>query len=149
MKKLLITGATGFLGRNLMQRIDRRQYEVYALGRTRPESVDEGHFHACDWMKPDMQEVSGFLEEIRADALMMLAWDVGTQSYWESFANHRWADVSIQLAEAFLSTGGGINGFYFLAPRPAMIISWDGLRRSLRMNGLPLYMALRNCMLLR
>lgn len=113
MKRLLITGATGFLGTNLMERIDRKEYEVFVLGRMCPKSVDKEHFFTYDLMKADIHRMYAILDRIKAEVLVMLAWNVSTQSYWESYENHIWAGSSIQLAKMFLDTGGGFKQILF------------------------------------
>ena len=40
MKKILITGITGFVGKNLAIYLHQNGYEIYGLGRTFPEKED-------------------------------------------------------------------------------------------------------------
>ncbi len=104
MEKMLLTGVSGFLGRNFMERLDKSKYEVYAVGRNCPEFMDTEHFFVHD-----LKEFSGMSEymgKIRPGILVLFAWDVSTQSYWESLDNCMWASVCIQTAKAFLESGG-------------------------------------------
>lgn len=33
MKKLLVTGATGFIGKHLLPKVDKHKYEIHAISR--------------------------------------------------------------------------------------------------------------------
>lgn len=104
MERMLLTGVSGFLGRNFMERLDKSKYEVFAVGRSCPEFLDAEHFFVHD-----LKEGSGMSEyigKIRPDILVLFAWDVSTQSYWESLENCMWASVCIQTAKVFLENGG-------------------------------------------
>lgn len=104
MEKMLLTGASGFLGRNFMECLDKSKYEVFAVGRNCPQYLDKEHFFTHDLK--DYERVLGYIREVCPDILVLLAWDVSTQSYWESFENCLWADVCIRMAQMFLDCGG-------------------------------------------
>lgn len=104
MERMLLTGVSGFLGRNFMECLDRSKYEIYAVGRNCPGFMDEEHFFVHDLK--NLSAISVYTKEIRPDILVLFAWDVSTQSYWESLDNCLWADICIQTAKAFLENGG-------------------------------------------
>ncbi len=104
MQRMLLTGVSGFLGRNFMECLDQGKYEVFAVGRTCPQFMDEEHFFVHD-----LKESSGiaeYIENVRPQILVLFAWDVSTQSYWESMENCSWAAACIQTAKVFLEGGG-------------------------------------------
>lgn len=104
MEKMLLTGVTGFLGKNFMECLDKNNYEVFAAGRNCPPFMDGEHFFICD-----LKDVTGICEimaEVRPDILVLFAWDVSTQSYWETLENCTWANICIQMAKSFLENGG-------------------------------------------
>lgn len=105
MKKIVITGATGFLGKNVIETINTKKYDIWILGRTNYIPDDKFiHFMKCDLK--DLLNVKKCLQKVNADILLMLAWDVTPNIYWEAFENHIWADISIQMAKDFWECGG-------------------------------------------
>lgn len=104
MSRILITGATGFLGKNLLECMDTSEHEIWILGRHACDTKENVHFLECDLR--DGQRTAECLNQIRPEVLVLLAWDVSSQSYWESFENHIWSDSSIRLAHEFLERGG-------------------------------------------
>lgn len=108
MERLLLTGASGFLGRNFLDSLDRNKYEVFAVGRNCPAAVDREHFFQQDLIHVSCspETLSRWIEGIRPEILVLFAWDVSTQSYWESTDNCNWADGTIQIAQTFLENGG-------------------------------------------
>lgn len=104
MEKMLLTGVTGFLGRNFMESLDRNKYEVFAVGRNCPPFMDREHFFVTDLKDP--AGISEVIERISPDVLVLFAWDVSTQSYWETLENCVWANICIQTAEVFLENEG-------------------------------------------
>lgn len=103
MKKIVVTGGTGFVGRNLLGFLDKSKYEIYSF--TRKNRV-EGAIN-CNVDLFDQKAVSDLLKKIKPDILIHLAWNVENQSYWHSLENHRWVKESLFLSEEFLKYGGG------------------------------------------
>lgn len=99
-----MTGATGFLGKNLLECMDTSEHEIWMLGRHACDTQENVHFLECDLR--DRQCTAECLNRIKPEVLVLLAWDVSSQSYWESFENHIWSDSSIRLAHEFLEEGG-------------------------------------------
>jgi nucleoside-diphosphate-sugar epimerase len=70
--KILITGASGFLGSNLRERLLDRQFQVHATSRTRRDS-DHPNLH---WWQCDLQQfsaVQSLFDEVRPDIVYHLA----------------------------------------------------------------------------
>lgn len=104
MQKILVTGATGFLGKNILEKINYQKYEVWIIARREQMLGEHIHTEICDLR--DIEASERVVKHIKADILVMLAWDVNTQTYWEAFENHIWADSSIKVAESFIEAGG-------------------------------------------
>lgn len=104
MKRVLLTGATGFIGRHCLQPLRERGYEVHAVtSRAVPEVRQDGiHWHTLDLLAP--QPLS--LEEIRPTHLLHLAWYAVPGKYWTSPENVRWVEASLALLRAFVAAGG-------------------------------------------
>lgn len=104
MKKILITGATGFLGRNFIEEIiSTDEYEIIGISRN-CQKIDGIRFIQADLL--EITNIERVIENEKPDILLLLAWDVSPNIYWQSFNNHLWADSCIQLSEIFLHNGG-------------------------------------------
>ena len=59
MKKVILTGASGFIGRHAIPHLIRNNYEVHALFcNHKPELKEQKSliWHKCDILNPSMQE---------------------------------------------------------------------------------------------
>ncbi len=104
MKKVLITGADGFIGRHCIPFLKRRGFEIYAL------FFKEQRFFSKDAHWIDHNLLSGspkeLLEQIKPTHLLHLAWNVTPGKFWNSLDNLAWVKSSIDLFEAFALRGG-------------------------------------------
>jgi nucleoside-diphosphate-sugar epimerase len=118
MNRLLITGATGFLGAPCVLRA-LSEFEVHAVARKCSErpglprsSSDHGRgkpgrspsFHLCDLF--NAVAVKELLAAVRPTHLLHLAWIATPGMYWTSPENHRWVEASKQVLTAFAEHGG-------------------------------------------
>lgn len=107
-RTLLLTGASGFIGRHAAQALAARGHRVIALSR-RPETARRKaagagiDWRSCDLLDPE--DVERSLREAEADTLVHLAWDV-EPGYWHSEANLWWLEASLRLLRAFRAAGG-------------------------------------------
>ena len=106
MKKVLVTGANGFLGRHVLLPLRERGYEVHAVGRTGPgpELAALATWHTADLLQPEAGRQ--LLQELRPEGLMHLAWDTSPGAYWTTPANMDWAAASLFLFSEFARNGG-------------------------------------------
>ena len=105
---LLVTGASGFIGRHAVSALAARGHRVVALSRNpdpaRSEAAGAGiDWRVCDLLRPE--DVERCVAEVEADTLVHLAWDV-KPGYWHSEANLRWFEASLRLVRAFRASGG-------------------------------------------
>ena len=104
MKKIVVvSGASGFIGKNALNFLCSKGYEVHALSKSKK---NEG---ACHWHQIDLLESKGFLQlfqEIRPTHLLHFAWETTHGAYWSSLNNLQWIAASINLVHAFLLSGG-------------------------------------------
>lgn len=101
--KVLITGASGFIGSYVLKCLESSNINVVVVGRTRPAG------YLGDFIKTDLLEISDFNNLIfnaNASHLIHLAWYAEHGSYWTSSLNLRWVESTIKLAEAFCLAGG-------------------------------------------
>lgn len=103
MTRLLITGATGFVGAPAVRAAAARFDEVHAVGRRTP-AQPHAAFRACDLL--DFDAAARLVEAVRPTHLLHLAWVATPGVYWTSAANHRWVEASRRLLTAFAKHGG-------------------------------------------
>lgn len=100
--KVLLTGASGFLGRNVMAALLEHEIEVIALTRTRlPFQVEQ--------LEVDLLTTIDFgdlIKKTKATHLIHLAWYAEHGKFWTSPLNLRWVDATVRLSEAFCAAGG-------------------------------------------
>jgi nucleoside-diphosphate-sugar epimerase len=107
IKRVLISGGSGFLGRNCIPRLLDRGYEVHAvLHRGMPDTDDHKNlfFHRCDLM--NFQEQKRIFSDIRPTHLLHLAWYAEPGKYWTSTENYRWVQASLEMIMNFTGNGG-------------------------------------------
>jgi nucleoside-diphosphate-sugar epimerase len=105
MKRVLLTGATGFIGRHALEPLVRRGYEIHAASRTPPGPVRDG----ITWHQADLLEqarLSDFVRSVAPTHLLHFAWVATPGEYWSSPENLRWVRASLQLIEEFAAAGG-------------------------------------------
>ena len=105
MKKLLITGATGFIGRHSLATATAKGYDVYAV------TIDESPpaEKQVKWIHLDLfdyQDVRQKISEIRPSHLLHFAWYAEPGKYWTSVQNVKWVQASLELLMAFQQSDG-------------------------------------------
>lgn len=93
MSRVLLTGASGFIGRHVAAALRMRGHEVIAPGSTDFDLLAEGRPRAA-------------AEAAHADVLVHLAWYAEHGRFWEAEVNDDWARATVSLVEAFVATGG-------------------------------------------
>ena len=104
MKKILITGASGFIGRQVTREMIARGYTVYApsLAATLPQQ--EGLIqHELDFFKPGA--LRDYLKEHQFENLIHLAWYVGPKCHMHP-GNADWLCLSLEMLKHFIENGG-------------------------------------------
>lgn len=110
-RRVLVTGASGFVGRFVPQRLLDQGWEVHLLVRSAkrshaawaPAVADQCVFHEFDLLShQDWRRVSS----IGATHLMHLAWIATPGVYWTSLENLDWVAASLQLIRSFAAGGG-------------------------------------------
>lgn len=106
MTRVLVTGATGFVGRPLVERLIADGEEVHALSSDRSQGIDHTgvHWHRGDLLDPGTAaRVAG---EVRPERLVHLAWYVSHGRFWSALENAEWVEASLRLLRAFTDSGG-------------------------------------------
>ena len=101
--RVLLTGASGFLGRYVLNQLTKRGIDTIVVGRSRPAE------HGGDFIRADLlqnNDCSAVVQRARATHLLHLAWYAEHGAYWTSPLNLRWLEASVRLVETFCSAGG-------------------------------------------
>src|SRR3954469_11417707 len=93
VRRLLLTGAGGFIGRHVPGLLTARGFEVHAVGR---QDVD----------LLDAEATDALVAEIGASHLLHLAWYTEHGKFWEASENHDWSEATLRLAGSFRAAGG-------------------------------------------
>jgi nucleoside-diphosphate-sugar epimerase len=108
MKRVLLTGATGFIGRSCLPLLIAKGYEVHAVSSRLLEAEDEvrqtAHWHQVDLLDP--VQAAKLMAEVQPSQLLHLAWYAIPGKYWTSLENLRWVQASLGLLQAFREQGG-------------------------------------------
>jgi nucleoside-diphosphate-sugar epimerase len=111
--RVLVTGATGFIGRHTLAPLLARGFDVHALRRHPDPERSEGAgssppaevaWHAADLL--DADAAAALVKEVHPTHLLHLAWSLPHGTFWHSPANARWAESSERLVASFLAHGG-------------------------------------------
>ncbi len=107
-RRVLVTGATGFIGSETLPFLIERGYEVHVLGRNAAfadasRSAKSLHFHRCDLLQQDCRDL---LAAIRPSHLLHLAWYAEHGAFWWALENLDWVAASLRLVRAFAASGG-------------------------------------------
>lgn len=105
MRRVLVTGASGLIGRHALLALRKRGFEVHAVARRPQRAVETGLvWHAADLLHPGV--AADLATAVGAEALLHLAWCTEHGEYWNSPANLEWRRASLKLVEAFSAAGG-------------------------------------------
>lgn len=107
MKKVLLTGATGFIGRHTIPLMIENDYEVHAVIHTgQPFITQEAplFWHRCNLL--DIGEQKNLLTQVRPSHLLHFAWYTTPGKYWTAIENLRWVQASLDLLINFVDQGG-------------------------------------------
>jgi len=105
MTRVLVTGATGFIGRYVVPQLRAGGYEVVAVGRQPGAGVGPGEtWIAADLLDPD--DCRRVTAEARAESLLHLAWYAKHGTFWFAQDNFAWTRATLALLEGFRIHGG-------------------------------------------
>ena len=104
--KVLLTGASGFIGTHVLPVLLMKGIPVAVCGRTPLPSHIPVSFYHCDLL--DSSVIASLCEKVKASHLLHLAWGVTeSESYWTAPANLSWLSASQALFHHFRVAGGG------------------------------------------
>jgi nucleoside-diphosphate-sugar epimerase len=103
VKRVVVTGATGFIGRHALAPLVARGYQVHAATIDDPIETAGVTWHRCDLLSDSAVQL---VRQVAPSHLLHLAWYAVPGKYWTSRANVAWLRASLALYEAFVAAGG-------------------------------------------
>lgn len=107
MKKILVTGGSGFIGRHCLPLLAEKGYEVHVIDinkKVKMGHVKKIHWHIMDVL--DAKKTGRLISKVRPAYLLHFAWYTQHEKYWTAPENFRWVEASMSLLEKFHSAGG-------------------------------------------
>ena len=106
-RRVLVTGASGFIGRHALEPLIRRGLEVHAVTNrdAGKPAVSGVRWHRADLL--DHAQHGALLEAAAPTHLLHLAWYAEHGRFWTSTENLRWAAATLELVRGFAERGGG------------------------------------------
>jgi nucleoside-diphosphate-sugar epimerase len=105
MSSVLVTGASGFIGRHCLPILVAKGYDVHALSRRQPATTLRGvTWHEVDLLRPGAP--TEIIHQARPDSLLHLAWYAVPGKFWEARENIDWVRASLELLSAFAANNG-------------------------------------------
>lgn len=103
---ILVTGATGFIGRNCLELFSGSDYDLHVVTRSKEKarSLSGCSIHEVDLL--DNDAVRELIREVKPSHLLHLAWNVKPGISYESEENYLWLGSGIELLRAFVKEGG-------------------------------------------
>lgn len=102
MSRVLLTGATGFVGREALAGLLRRGHEVHAVARRRGPETPGTTWHEADLLDP--ASPARVLAAAEPEILVHLGWYAEHGKFWTSPRNLDWVEASLRLLRAFAGT---------------------------------------------
>ena len=105
MQRVLVTGATGFIGKHSLPLLLNKGFEVHAVSSKKINPKNNCYiWHQADLTKTD--QIKSLVKKLSPSHLLHFAWHTKPKSYWTSHENLKWLQASLTLLQTFQSSGG-------------------------------------------
>jgi len=105
LKRVFLTGATGFIGQQCVASLIENGFEVHAVSsKVVPELFNAAQWHQADLF--DSSQVQALMQTVQPTHLLHLAWYAVPGKFWASLENLRWVQASLCLLAEFARQGG-------------------------------------------
>ena len=106
MEKILITGASGLIGKAVLEKLNKDKYEVWAVISGRREIVFPKGVNVVKGNLLDYSFLSDILKRIAPSICLHYAWALNDGFFQKSEENLAWIEASIKLIRLFKANGG-------------------------------------------
>ncbi len=103
-RRVLLTGASGFIGEAAIGPLQRAGFEVHGIARRRLEAPADVTWHSIDLL--DQAQMQRLVKAIAPSHLLHFAWYAEPGKYWTAPDNLDWLRASLALLQAFSLSGG-------------------------------------------
>jgi nucleoside-diphosphate-sugar epimerase len=107
MKRVLITGASGCIGRHVVPQLVSRGWDVHAVSRLRTDGASASQgvtWHVANLLRDG--EAEALVRAASATHLLHLAWYIAPGRWAAAPENFEWVQASLALLRAFKANGG-------------------------------------------
>jgi nucleoside-diphosphate-sugar epimerase len=106
MKKVVVTGAQGFIGRHTLKALIDRGFEIHAVvSKKIPDiSLNNCHWHLANLL--DINQIKQLFEQLKPTHLLHFAWYCIPGKYWQAEDNFLWVQASLEMLKQFQCQGG-------------------------------------------
>jgi nucleoside-diphosphate-sugar epimerase len=101
--RILVTGASGFIGRQTTQALKEDGADVYALSRRSKAPAIESTWLTGDLL--DFATTDAVVSEVRPSTVIHCAWNLTPGQFWNNRENLDWVGASLHLAQASVKAG--------------------------------------------
>jgi nucleoside-diphosphate-sugar epimerase len=105
MKKVMVTGASGFIGRHALSTLIEHGFEVHAVAsKALPNVSANWEWHRANLL--DATQIKDLVKTVQPTHLLHFAWQAVPGKYWTSEENFLWVQTSLELLRQFREQGG-------------------------------------------
>jgi nucleoside-diphosphate-sugar epimerase len=102
--KVLVTGASGFIGKYCVEQLKANGHEVHAVSLRQPVSTSGVTWHHVNLLTEG--EPLALMRRVKPTHLLHLAGCTAHGEYWTSLENTDWVQASMAMIKAFTASGG-------------------------------------------
>ena len=94
-KTVLLTGASGFIGKHVIEPLLKRGYIIHAVSNAKLKDDKRVTWHQADLL--DKKDRQRLIDTVKPHSLLHLAWYVEHGKFWNAPKNLLWQEASIDL----------------------------------------------------